>query len=223
MTKRIHQIFFDMGRGDLATVGNGRFLESHRHTKRFCRRHGFQYTLWDREAIERLVQKFPDPYPRFYHRMRTDIQRVDLAKYLILYARGGIYLDLDVHIQGRSAPQRLADLCRRDHVFVRWNDSNLPYNAVLGSKRKHPLFRQIIEECRASYLEKAKMPIYRKWKGRFVFQTTGHFMLQRVLKQWGILPDSYLDIMHIESKGKTIRSPDPLFYDTNASVWWGKD
>ena len=53
----------------------------------------------------------------------------------------------------------------------------------MGSKKGEKLFLEIAEESKRSFYEKVKDPIYKKWKGRFVFQTTGHRMLERVLKK----------------------------------------
>ena len=59
----------------------------------------------------------------------------------------------------------------------------------------------------------------KKWKGRFVFQTTGHYMLQRVLKNKS--KKNILNIMKIHNKsGKIVQGPNPLFEDANASVWY---
>ena len=65
------------------------------------------------------------------------------------------------------------------------------------------------------------MDIYDKWKGRFVFQTTGHYMLNRVLKKHKDIPK--LDILTINSKNGTVIQGDaPLFEDFNVSYWFSK-
>ena len=63
------------------------------------------------------------------------------------------------------------------------------------------------------------MKIYNKWKGRFVFHTTGHYAIHKVLKKF--IDIEYRDILYIESKGKKIGNKNTaLFYDTNESVWY---
>ena len=220
----IHQIFIDIGKGDLSQAAKGRFYQSHRLTKKYCQKAKIKYHLWNKGEIEDLVAKVAKGrYLDFYHQLRQDIQRIDFAKYLMLYQYGGIYLDLDVHIiEERPSPKKnsLNHLFQLDFIFVRWNDSDLPYNAILGASRKNPIFREIIKESRRSYLEKSKMSIYKKWTGRFVFQTTGHYMLKRVLKRNEIDPSQFHNILYIISKGREITSPNPIFYDTNESVWY---
>ena len=102
-----------------------------------------------------------------------------------------------------------------------WADDkkNLPYNAVLGSHKKTELYKDILEHCEESYYLKEKNDIYKQWKGRFVFQTTGHYMLQRVLKNKS--KKNILNIMKIHTKsGKIVQGPKPLFEDNNASMWY---
>lgn len=43
-----------------------------------------------------------------------------------------------------------------------------------------------MEECLINYKEKSSNPIYDKWKGRFVLQTTGPYFISRVMKE--VLP-----------------------------------
>ena len=80
-------------------------------------------------------------------------------------------------------------------------------------------YKDILDHCKESYYEKRKQDIYKKWKGRFVFQTTGHYMLQRVLKKHKI--SDFLNILKVHTKsGKIVQGPNPLFEDSNASVWY---
>ncbi|MDR1403245.1 MAG: hypothetical protein LBJ60_06050 [Tannerellaceae bacterium] len=55
----------------------------------------WEYHLWGREEIERLVEScfpdFPDTYKNFQHK----VQQWDSARYMILYKYGGLYIDLD--------------------------------------------------------------------------------------------------------------------------------
>ena len=191
--RKIHQIFMDIGKGNLYQAAKGRFYQSHKLTSKLCKRAYITYHLWGKTEIEALISGVANGrYLDFYKKLREDIQRIDFAKYVILYKYGGIYMDLDVNIieDDNRALRNLMRLFKLEYLFVRWNDSTLPYNAILGASRKHPLFLAIIKGTKQAYIEKSKMPIYKKWKGRFVFQTTGHYMLQRVLKQHNI--DDYI-------------------------------
>lgn len=209
----IHQIFFNIGKGELKEIP--RFYECYQNNKKKCDKQGITYKLWTRKAVEKLLEKKENlVYKRIYYEFDQDIMRIDFARYLILYRFGGIYVDLDICIL-----KSIKYLFQKDYFFVRWHDSKLPYNAILGTKKNNELYKDILDHCIESYDEKKNNPIYKKWKGRFVFQTTGHFMLQRVLKKHKI--KYFLDIVRIKAKdGRIVQGPNPLFEDTSASVWF---
>ena len=214
--KTIHQIFFDIGKGKLKEIPQ--FYKCHIHNKNYCKKHNIQYKLWSRKQIESLLEKPKNKqYKKLYYDFDYDIQRVDFGRYLLLWNYGGIYIDLDICIMNKS----ITHLFQKDYFFVKSNDDKrkLPYNAVLGTKKNTELYKDILDHCEESYYQKKKKNIYKQWKGRFVFQTTGHYMLQRVLKKHKI--NNFLDIMKIHSKsGKIVQGSKPLFEDSNASVWY---
>ena len=209
----IHQIFFNIGKGELKEIP--RFYECYQNNKKKCKLQGITYKLWTRKMVDKLIEKPENNiFKRIYYEFDQDIMRIDFARYLILYRFGGIYVDLDICIL-----KSIKHLFQKDYFFVRWNDSHLPYNAILGTKKNNQLYRDILDHCIESYDEKKKNPIYKTWKGRFVFQTTGHFMLQRVLKRHKI--KDFLDIVRIKTKdGRIVQGNNPLFEDTSASVWF---
>ena len=212
----IHQIFFNIGKGELHEIP--RFNECHKNNKKECKKQGIKYKLWTRKMVEALLEKPKNKrFKGIYYDFSVDIMRIDFARYLILWNFGGIYVDLDICILDKS----IKHLFAKDYFFVRWHDSQLPYNAILGTKPNNDLYLEILEHCEESYYEKRKNKIYKTWKGRFVFQTTGHFMLQRVLKKNKI--KGYLDIVRIRTKDdRIVQGPKPLFEDTSASVWFDK-
>ena len=52
-----------------------------------------------------------------------------------------------------------------------------------ASNLNETIFTEIIEECKKSYNKNVNKDIYKKWKGRFIFQVTGHYMINRVVKK----------------------------------------
>ena len=154
-------------------------------------------------------------YNKFFHQLREPIQKVDFAKYVILYKTGGIYLDLDVTIINGKTINHLFNI---NPLIVRWDNSKLPYNAVLGCRDECPIFLDIINQSIHDYNEKVTNPTYKSWIGRFVFQTTGHFMLLRALKKNGIT--EFENILLIKHKGRSYYGDNPIFLDTNESIWY---
>ena len=56
---------------------------------------GFQYILWNETMIEDVIrQDYPDLFD-LYRSYTYDIQRCDVARYVIMHKYGGIYLDMD--------------------------------------------------------------------------------------------------------------------------------
>ena len=212
----VHQIFFNIGKGELNEIP--RFYHCYQNNKKKCKKQGIQYKLWSRKMVEREIDKKENAdYRKLYYEFDQDIMRIDFARYLILYRFGGIYIDLDICMMNQS----IKHLFKESYFFVKWSDSELPYNALLGTHKDNPLYKGILDHCKESYYEKKKNKIYKTWKGRFVFQTTGHFMLQRVLKKHKIT--DFLDILKIFAKdGRVVQGKNPLFEDTSASVWYDK-
>jgi mannosyltransferase OCH1-like enzyme len=212
----VHQIFFNIGKGELHEIP--RFYKCYKNNKSKCQKSGIQYKLWSRNMVEKLLdRKENKEYKKLYYDFSQDIMRIDFARYLILYRFGGIYIDLDICMMNKS----IKHLFKLPYFFVKWSDSHLPYNALLGTHKDNPLYKEILDHCKESYYEKSKQKIYEIWKGRFVFQTTGHFMLQRVLKKHKI--KDFLDILKIYTKdGRIVSGKNPLFEDTSASVWYDK-
>ena len=212
---KIHQIFIQFKDGK-PMIDIPVFMKQTTLTQDYCKKNGIDYQLWDKEAINELLH---DKYPEwidFYENFRHEIQQVDFIRYLILYDQGGVYVDCDVAPIGD-----MSDLFKMNEFFVKWNDDKkqLPYNAVLGSVPKSKLYEDIFKQIKHDYEQKSKIKTYDTWVGRFVFQTTGHHMLNRVLKSY---PDvKKLDILKINSKqGTVIQGDIPIFEDFNISSWF---
>ena len=213
----IHQIFINIGRGELREIPQ--FNWSHELTKVFCKKKDIEHTLWGKEEIESLLEDYPQ-YKDLYYGFRYDIQRIDFARLLILYDKGGLYLDLDIQ---PFADEDIKYIFERDFFIARWNKSHLPYNAILGCKKGSPLMLKCIKEVERSYEEKSKMDIYHSRKARFVFQTTGHYCLHRALK--GFV--EYTPCVSVYNNVKNISEFCPKgqghFMDGSASIWYDKE
>lgn len=233
--KTIHQIFYNIGRGELKDIPA--FNKCYQHNKKYCKKNGIKYKLWSEKEVLKLLDKPNNKeYKKLYndfdnHPLGQPIQKIDFARYLILWNYGGIYIDLDICIiDDKKKVKKLKDLFDKEYFFVRWDTSHLPYNALLGTKKETKLYKDILDHCKESFYEKVEQPIYKKWKGRFVFQTTGHFMIQRVAKKHNIKKPDLLNIMKIQNpekrsnniicEGKKPKCPNALFEDANVSVWY---
>ena len=210
--KLVHQIFFKLTKDldDIDIFRDCKWVVEQR-LKQYG---GYEYRLWSEEECNQLIT---DHYPQFkqlWDDFTQPIMRIDFIRYLILYHHGGIYLDLDM-----LPLKDFECLLNQPQVFVRWNNCKrkLPYNAVMMSEQHNELFMEIANHSQESFYEKSSS-LPKSWTGRLVFHSTGHFMLQRVLKKKKIVPQ---DIIKVNAKdGSVISSCDPYFEDFNASIWY---
>lgn len=100
----------------------------------------YQYRLWtDKSARELIQTEFPsllttyDSYP-------YDIQRADMIRLVILYAFGGIYLDLDI-----ICLKSLNQLRNYEFVLPRTRPVGLS-NDFIMAEPKHPFLWQVIND-----------------------------------------------------------------------------
>ena len=213
----IHQIYIDLGRGQLRDIPQ--FNWPFEKTKVYCNKNNIDHTLWGKEQIEDLLNDYPE-YKQLYEDFRYDIQRIDFARLLILYDKGGLYLDLDIQpFEG----EKIDYIFEKPFVIARWINSHLPYNAIIACQKGNPLMLKCIEEVKRSFYEKSEMKIYHTRKARFVFQTKGHYALHRVLKK----EIDYEPIVSVYNSVKNICECCPKgqakFFDGSASIWYNEE
>ena len=216
----VHQIFWPFKGKELSEIPA--FATNVNETQEFCKLHNYQYKLWNLEDCENLIKEDFSEYLDLWKDFRFDIQRCDFIRYCILYKFGGLYIDCDIR------PMKNLDSVFEEQLyFVHWADDikRLPYNAIMGSLKNQNLFLEIIKQCKKDYYEKSKIEKYKEWKGRFIFQTTGHHMLERVMKKNKINKDKcFHNVLYIRNQTKNNGGigdlNTALFYDVNASVWF---
>ena len=173
--RRVHQIYFNF---------DGRALQDHplfaRSHDSFRGMRGWTYRLWDESSIEHLCKsKYPSLWG-VYRRLKFPIQRVDLAKYMVLDTFGGVYADLDVlpkfHV-GEIVGDRpyLFDWCSRRHVIA--NDFMFVGSGGLPG---------VFEYFKSNLARVNEIPAYQKRRMRYVFHTTGPDFWSRYLKTTGL-------------------------------------
>lgn len=219
--KTIHQIYGIFNDG-ISLEQIPEYRDNVKSTKEFCKTHGIEYKMWGLEECNELIHHEFKNYIDLWNSFRYPIQKADFIRYCILYKFGGLYVDCDIR-----PINNLNEVFKNKLFFVYWSndEKKLPYNAVMGSHREQIIFLDILKECEKSYLQKSKMEIYDKWKGRFIFQTTGHHMLERVMKVKKIDKNKYFhDCLYVlnSDKGESVigEIDKSLFLDSNASVWY---
>ena len=173
LVKKIHQIFFDF---------DGKVLEDYpafsASRAKFKNMEGWSYTLWDESMVaDAIKQKYPHVFDE-YNALPHAIQKVDLAKYIIADAFGGVVADLDVipstHLENIVSSPCTFDRCSRANVVA--NDFFYTEIGLPG----------IFEYFSTNLARVKSIPVYKIWKMRFIFQTTGPDFFTRYLKKAGL-------------------------------------
>lgn len=212
--RKIHQIFWSFTQKELNDIP--KFKEYTTKTQQFANHYGYEYKLWSLKDCEELIVEYFPQYIELWNDFRYDIQRCDFIRYLILFIHGGWYSDCDTY-----PIQDMKPLESNNQVFTTWSidKHRLPYNAVMASRDRNPLFLKIMKSVERRTYEKQSKKIYDTWKGRLVFQTTGHHMLKRHVPK-----EDIHDLLTVFNEKKKINnsSDNPYFHDSNISSWWGK-
>ena len=104
----------------------------------------WQYTLWNEEKIETIFQnnikeQFINVLYKLYKQELTMMGKADIARIVILYYNGGVYIDADsVWINNKSLDS-LIDKSFEKGFFCALEQEGCPYltNGVIGSLSKH--------------------------------------------------------------------------------------
>ena len=214
--RTIHQIFINFKDREIHEIPDY-WVDRHK-TKTYCEKNNIELILWGEAELLELLKEYPEFSP-LWEDFRYPIQKVDFMRYLILYHYGGVYMDLDIY------PMRDMDhLFEENYFFTRWNDSKDVYNAILGTEVHNEIYLHILHHSYESFYEKSDIDIYKTWKARFVFQTTGHCMLNRVFKLLKLPEDKKMNIVSVYNPVKKISVYAPgdrgIFMDASSSIWY---
>ncbi len=138
------------------------------------------YMFWNDQDIDTFIQtKFPKFYPAFKN-YPHHIQRVDVARYFILYEYGGIYADMDY-----ECVQNFESLLPRGRVSIGTPTNEQAFqNALMASPPKHPFWHYVFAEVLAfrDYQADTKM--------LQVLSSTGPSVIERVAR---VVPQDMLN------------------------------
>jgi mannosyltransferase OCH1-like enzyme len=184
----------------------------------------YEYRLWTDEDNRQLIK---NKYPWFlktYDNYPHNIQRVDAARYFILYTFGGIYVDLDFK-SFKSIEDKIGDV---DICFALESDEHCKMhkkekiisNAWMASVSGHYFFKMIIDSLE-------------RYKKRGVLDSTGPFFLNRIYHKYHdktqikllpakyYFPLSYLECeKYIEGKNYNEKLKDAYGIHLHFGTWW---
>lgn len=168
----VHQIF-----GLLDDEIPELFVTCSKKVKEWCINNKYDYILWNKSMCDIFVSENYPEYEELYNNVRYKIMKVDIVRFLILHKHGGLYMDMD---------------CVPKLISVKENDFKIAYK--VAPKRKHyemeiiqsfkgnKLLLEFLDYVQTQIEEKNKIDIYKTWKARYVYHTTGPYSLNRFLK-----------------------------------------
>lgn len=95
--KILHYVYMTE-EGDLQTALDEPYSKLDPTCYKSCLYHHSHWTvmIWDLPSVRQLVQLRHPEYTEFFNRLESNILRSDVARYLIVYTYGGLYLDTDI-------------------------------------------------------------------------------------------------------------------------------
>lgn len=177
----IHQIF-----GLLDDEMPELFVNCRKKVLDWCFKNNYDYILWDKNKCENLIDKYPE-YKAFYQNVKYKIMQVDIIRFLILFEYGGVYLDLDITPNiDKLKPYQFAIAykkgIKREHFEIE----------VIQSYKNNKILLQFLDYAKQQVIDKDKVDIYKTWKCRYVYQTTGPYSFSRFVKINKLLIDKYI-------------------------------
>ena len=170
--------------------------------------------LWTDASIRSLLVQHFEHFLQTYNSYPYDIQRVDSARYFILYHYGGVYLDLDV---GCRNNKDIAELIRAmEYMNV---DSMFPItepfgmsNDVMFASKENQLFKRITET----------LPVKNRWFGLpylTVLFSTGPMFLSLICMNY---PHAKEEILALSSDLYS-KTDARFFHHLRGSTWHSVD
>jgi hypothetical protein len=171
------------------------------------------YILWTDADIEAFViEHFPRLLDLF-QRYPDQIQRVDAARYMILFKYGGVYADLDVCCR-RSFESLLAY-----DVFLAETEPLGVSNDLMGCAKTSPFFGYLLERLQPAYSHWPRRLVPRHFR---VLLTTGSLFVTNGLRAAPFGETIYILPGHLYGAGS-----DPQTYVTHVpgNTWhrWDSD
>jgi len=168
----VHQIFGLLGDTELPSL----FKECQIKVKEWQTKNHYEYMFWTAEMCDDLIKEYPD-YKELYDNVRYKIMKVDIIRFIILDKYGGIYIDLDCYPKCSKV--------KSSTFIVSFSPLKKakPYEMeIVQSIKGHPYNLEYLDYVKTQIPIKDKVEIYKTWKCRYVYQTTGPNTLCRFLK-----------------------------------------
>jgi len=141
----------------------------------------YEHIIWTRASVDQLILDNPvlQQWSDFYHNtLAYHIEKCDIARYMILFVKGGFYSDLDMQCNRSFDPLLERDfVCVRDwHDFGFWTRDPHVFNGFLAASPAHDYLFQLLNYIRYTYVPRGT-----------IFDSTGPVALGRLAGRLNLL------------------------------------
>jgi mannosyltransferase OCH1-like enzyme len=110
----------------------------------------YQYMCWSDNSIKDLLKTYDESLIDIYDSFTLPQQRSDFGRYLLLYIKGGFYLDMDIE-PGHESLDTLLD---KNKIVTGSGGHSGVTQSFIGAVPSQPMFKDLIEHIRKSYRRK---------------------------------------------------------------------
>ena len=175
--------------------------------KQYCDKNNHIYKLWNNKEVEELIDTYANL--KYYYDVKQPIMKCDIARFIIIYQFGGLYVDLDVlpNKEKIDIDEDKLSLCKY------MNKKEIcDIEMIYAPKRYLPLWEFVALYVPKQIEEKDNIDIYKNWIIRYVFQTTGPCSFRRFLKTKN-LEFNIIKTIHLEKDEKFKEVEPSKIYD----------
>ena len=183
----IHQIYglFKDGK-DMSSL----FTLSSSAWQAYAARHHCEYKLWNADEIDTLILTKAIPWLQdLYRDVRYDVQRVDVARFFILWMYGGLYADLGTFPNIERFPLVPLGLCSMLASTTKTMCKGPEWEMdVVVATAGNPVLIDILKNMSTAMAENRKKRHYDEKVCSFVCNTTGAVQLGELLQSSAYAP-----------------------------------
>jgi inositol phosphorylceramide mannosyltransferase catalytic subunit len=107
----------------------------------------FSYNMWDLEKIEQLIKvRHGVKMLTLFKSLDKFAQKADMARYCIIYAYGGIYIDADTICKKSLLPLLNVDMFLSKDYWFYFQLIPKYLNGIFGAIPNHPIFPMLLKE-----------------------------------------------------------------------------
>ena len=221
----VHQIYGIFGDGKPMSP---LFQKSSDMWKAVAKNMGAHYQMWNADYLESLIKQKYEQYWDMYVNARYPVMRVDIGRFVILHAYGGLYADCDVmpnrshYEQVPLAVQRVPEPPRKQKRKRKKNTHFLDMEALVAAQ-DNPILLKLLDfmveqTTKTKYMSPSDF--YYCKRMRYIWRTTGPIAMHKFFKRRDVAPQllcmRYLECNHFRHPPKS--SSEKRIFDVISTV-----